>query len=99
MDLKQKLTLLATSVLPVLALSAYLLLAPVTVSAGSCPSGQMYAGYGCTRNYCNDGHGGCEVPPGGGGIFVFCKNSSGQPNGPGTCSTTGSCVKCTYGID
>jgi hypothetical protein len=98
MNLKQRLLVLAASVLPVLALSAYLFLSPVKVAQASCPAGEEYAGQGCTNNFCNDGHGGCEVHPGAGGIFVFCKTSSGGASGPGTCSTTGSCVTCTYGI-
>lgn len=41
MDIRQKLSLVTASVLPVLAISAYLLFAPARVNASSCPSGDI----------------------------------------------------------
>jgi hypothetical protein len=98
MNLKQRFSVLAALLLPVIALSAFLFFAPTQTSAASCPPGYWYPGESCSHNYCNDGHSGCTIPPGGQGIFVYCKNVDGQASGPGICSMTGSCVKCTYGI-
>ncbi len=90
MNIKQKISMLAASVLPVLALGAYFLLTPVKTNALSCPGGTFYAGQSCTNTNCNDGHGGCEVTLGSPGSFVFCPNHP----GPGICEA-GHIVCCT----
>jgi hypothetical protein len=90
MNVKQRVSLFVAAVFPVLALSAYFLLSPLRASAQSCPGGQFYAGQSCTNSNCNDGHGGCEVPLGDQGSFVFCPNHP----GPGICQA-GHIVCCT----
>lgn len=89
MNLRQKASIAAAAVLPALALSAYLLITPARVSAGSCPPGEIYTP-GCGSSpYCNDGHGGCDVHVGSGGVFVFCPGQGYN----GYCVSSG-CVKC-----
>lgn len=87
MNLKQRISLLAASILPVLALSAYFLMAPVKTSAQSCPGGQFKAGPCKAGGGCESGTGTC-YSIGAHGIFIFC------PGGPGICET-GSIVCCT----
>jgi hypothetical protein len=90
MNLKQKLSILAGSVLPALALVSYLLLVPATTIAASCPPGEIFTpGCPLNSNRCNDGHSGCTVPAGHKGVFVFCSGSGFN----GTCVST-ACVKC-----
>jgi len=92
MQLKQKLSLLAASIFPALALAAYMLLTPVitTATGNICHSPCGYEGTGC-----GNGAGGCYPNGYQGGIYVFCKNQSGQPTGPGSCSN--GYVTCKYG--
>lgn len=100
MDIKQKLSLVTASVLPMLAVSAYLLFAPANARATSCPSGEEYAG--CSHGPgqeegCQSGSGTCYYS-GTNGIYVFCKTENGPPNtGPGTCND--GCVTCEYGVN
>lgn len=92
MRLRQRLSIFSAALLPSLALSAYLLTAPVSTYACTWDYG------GCPDGYCNDGHSGCTVPVGGWGIFVFCPDQDGYngTGGPGTCVDT-DCVQCQYG--
>lgn len=92
MNLKQKLNLLVAFLLPAIALSAYFMITPVpALAAGNpCHSPCGYEGLGC-----GNGAGGCYPNGYRGGIYVFCKNSQGQPTGPGSCSN--GVVTCTYG--
>jgi hypothetical protein len=96
MILKQKLLIVAATVLPLLAISTFLLLMPTHVSASSCPPGERY--WPCMNNGCNSGYGYCYAA-GSNGAYVWCKSSNGQCTGVGngTCSSTGSCVTCLYG--
>lgn len=89
MNLKQTISLLVASILPVLALSAYFLLAPVKTSAQSCPGGTFKTPSCKPGGGCESGTGGC-YSYGSAGIFVFCPNHP----GPGLCET-GSIVCCT----
>jgi hypothetical protein len=73
-------------VLPVLALSAYFLIAPARANASSCPSGHtQYSPCGPGNQYCATGTGGCVVP-GDQGFFVFCgegqKSQRARAKGP-----------------
>jgi hypothetical protein len=91
MELKQRISLIVASVLPVVALAVYFLLAPFTTNA----TGNLcHAPCGIGGKGCGNGAGGC-YNNGSNGIFVFCKNSQGQPMGPGSCSN--GYVDCTYG--
>lgn len=92
MNLKQKFSLLAASVLPVFALSAYFLISPTKTIAQSCPGGTFHAS--CFRGPgqpvgCQSGSGYCYAP-GSEGYFVFCPNHP----GPGICES-GGVVCCT----
>jgi hypothetical protein len=91
-DLKQKVSILVASLLPVVALAAYFLLTPTKTSALSCPGGTFnascYRGPGVPVG-CQSGSGYCYAP-GDVGYFVFCPNHP----GPGDCET-GGVVCCT----
>jgi hypothetical protein len=95
MNFKQKLSILASSLLPALALSAYFLLGPAPVRAQSCPGGTFnsscYRGPGVPVG-CGNGAGYCYAP-GSPGYFVFCPPHEG-PGGPGICESGGT-VCCT----
>jgi hypothetical protein len=85
MDIKQKLSLVTASALPVLAISAYLMFAPARASATSCPSGELSVpvcgdGYGCAGTSC--------TTKGAEGEFPQC----GQP--PVAQCVTPGCIKC-----
>jgi hypothetical protein len=95
MDMKQKLSLVIASALPVLALSAYLLVAPAKARATSCPTGEVASPCGIGGTGCQSGSGTC-YSNGTNGIYVFCRTENGPPNtGPGTCHD--GCVTCEYG--
>lgn len=101
MNLKQKLSILAATVLPIVALCAYLVLGPAKASASSCGSGQQYAPCGQPDHstWCANGAGSCFAP-GTKEPYTFCRESPGaqcHAGGPGTCNS-GNCVTCTYGI-
>lgn len=94
MNRKQKLSLLAASVLPMLALSAYFVFAP-QASAGSCPDGSFYSPCANNQNNCANGAGGCFANGSKNEPYQFCYHSvNGQciPGGPGSCSD--GCVTC-----
>jgi hypothetical protein len=99
MNVKQKMSILAASLLPALALAAFFLLGPLRASATSCPGGVVPA------NPCYIGHvEGCGVGDGGGcvlvgegGAFYNCPAYPGGPqfgNGEGICESGGK-VCCT----
>jgi hypothetical protein len=92
MNFKQKLSILASSLLPALALAAYFLLGPAPVRAQSCPGGTVQAP--CNRSPglpvgCSSGSGTC-YPPGNNGEFVFC-----PPHGGSGLCESGGTVCCT----
>lgn len=101
MDRKQKLSMSLATCLPLVALSAYVILVPmraVRAAAGDCPDGQVYAPQPSQPNYCNNGANGA-VPPSEYSLFVFCNTEDGTgANGLGQCMA-GSCVKCSYGVN
>ena len=92
MNIKQKISLLAASLLPVLALSAYFLMTPVRASAAGPP---CHASCGTGGLGCQSGGGFCYPNGDPNGIYVFCKKSNGQPMGPGSCSN--GFVTCEFG--
>jgi hypothetical protein len=92
---KQRVSLLVALLLPAIALSAYLFLAPAKAGALSCPGGTFKSLCPQTgkSTWCGTGTGSC-VPPGGGGTFIFCPTSNGQHPGPGICESN-NLVCCT----
>jgi hypothetical protein len=92
MNFKQKLSIVASSLLPALALFAYFLMGPAPVRAQSCPGGTVNSPCSIGRGLpigCESGTGVC-YPPGNGGHYVFCPPNS----GPGICEAGGT-VCCT----
>lgn len=87
MDRKQKCSLFVATVMPLLAVSAYFLLAPAKVNAfAGCPSGQTYTP--SPSGYCSSGSGANYRVGSTSGVYVFCGGT-----GQGTCVSTG-CVQC-----
>jgi len=96
MNLKQKVSVLSATVLPVLALGVYILVTPVKASATDmCTGDEVYAPGGPGGTGCADGHSG-GVSVGQHDLFVFCSDGNGFGNGPGVCASEG-CVACDYG--
>lgn len=95
MNLKQKLSLLSGMTLPVLALSAYFLIAPVRATAHS---SAQYSPCGDDGG-CESGSGVCYANNSSGNIYVFCYSDPYNqfPSGPGTCCD--GYVTCEYGPD
>jgi len=92
---KQKFSLAAASILPILAVAAYFLFAPPVARAGSCPNGGIFDPCnGNSGSECNSGTGYCWGNGSTNGIYVFC-NGDGNVGGPGTC--TNGCVTCKDG--
>jgi hypothetical protein len=91
MNLKQKISIAAAGLLPILALTAFFLVGSPKADAQSCPGGMFRAPCGVGGTGCANGAGGC-VANGGSSAFIFCPPHQG-PGGPGTCSNGTVC--CT----
>lgn len=89
MNCKQKLSLVAASLLPMLALCCYLLIAPVHVSAFFCDPPSFYDPGGNCGQGCGDGTGGCILLDGT-GTYDGCPPSGGD----NARCVTPNCVEC-----
>ena len=94
MNLKQRISLLFASLLPALALAAYLLILPSGARASSCPPGDVYDPCPGHPYSCAGTPTGC-VGINTGSFFFFCPPEHGSGPGPGTCEA-GQCVHCLY---
>ncbi len=99
MNFKQKISALSAAALPLVALSAFLLIHPTKAHAtGECPDGQTYAGeYDGFDGTCANGEGGFYYVGGAGG-FAVCPDGNGSYGGGGYCVSDG-CVQCIYPND
>lgn len=95
MNRKQRISILAASLLPFLALLAFFVFAPAKVAASSCPFGDIYAP--CGVDGCENGVGGCLADGSQDGQYVFCYYDSHHDEGGGIGACTDGCVKCKYG--
>ena len=88
MNLRQRLSLFLASVLPVLALCAYFLIAPARAVATSCPGGGMQDG-GCPNGGCHNAGGSCSANGSTNGVYIFCRSDygNGYPPGRGPAAT------------
>jgi len=89
MGIRQKFSLAAASILPVVALAAYFLFSPAQATAASC---EFHAP--CGSGGCQSGAGYCWPNGSNNGIYVFCAGD-GNAGGPGVCNN--GCVTCTDG--
>ena len=99
MNLKQRISVIAASLLPALALCAYFALAPAKASADSCPPGTIYSPCSGHPGECGNGAGECFANGSKGKPYVFCSTCLVYPpicsqiGGPGNCNN--GCVTCT----
>lgn len=108
MNLRQRISVIAASLLPALALCAYFALAPAKASADSCPPGTIYSPCSGHPGECGNGAGECFANGSKNGLYMFCYHcsqggiSNGHctdplavciPGGPGSCND--GCVTCS----
>lgn len=97
MSTKQRVSILAATVLPTIALAVYFLLGPPSVRATSCPDGTIASPCSGNPNNCGNGAGGCFSNGSTNEPYVFCPYfPPGGRNctigGPGSCHN--GCVTC-----
>lgn len=93
MNLKQKVSLLSGTVLPVLAMAAYFLLAPARATAHS---NAFYSPCGDDGG-CESGSGECYANGSTQEVYVFCYFDGSTQLPPGTGSCCDGYVTCDYG--
>ena len=90
MNIKQKFSIVAAGLLPILALTVFFLMGSPKAGAQSCPGGTFRAP--CGTGGCQSGGGTCFPNGSSGEPYVFCPPHVG-PGGPGIC--TNGTVFCT----
>lgn len=96
MNLKQRISFLAATLLPALALFSYFVISPAKTSADSCPPGTIYSPCSGHPGECGNGAGECFANGSKGKPYLFCNTCNeghcSAIGGPGDCNS--GCVTC-----